>query len=330
MNRARLPQPNEAHDEHRPPLEFWGPIQCRDRAGVLQDAIGPTDIPDTVNKPVQCPICDGAQLEALGIIYGYPLYHCKECDAGFVWPQPIDELLKQYYGPGYWSTYMNDTRTLYERQPVCDQIFRRQAQCFDRLMSYRYDARILDVGAGDGTMIKLLQEQGYHDVRGIDLDATNCQRAHERLQVDVQQADFLNYQESGWDAITMWAVIEHLKSPRLYVEQAFRLLKPGGMLIMMTGDNASASAWVQRCFDMWLYPPEHLFFFGKLSLWQLLKGAGFSHVFVKVGYQSLLKEQLLTLKRIADSLRRLMKANTRPHWRSSASNLLVVWGRKGV
>ena len=73
---------------------------------------------------------------------------------------------RRFYGPGYWSNYMHDTRTLYERQPLADQIFRRQAQFFDSLMGHRTDARILDVGAGDGTMLRLTQRPRLHASRG--------------------------------------------------------------------------------------------------------------------------------------------------------------------
>lgn len=328
MNLARLPQPNEPHDEHRPLPELWGPVLVKDQAGGLLDAVNASAIPATLERPSKCPVCTGAANEALGVIYGYPLYRCLGCDVGFIWPQPSDELLQQYYGPTYWSTYMNDTRTLYERKDVCDTIFKRQAQYFDRLLQGRKDARILDVGAGDGTMLRLLKDMGYSQARGFDLDAENCKRAHDRLGVDVRQVDFLTYEEGDWDAITLWAVIEHLKSPRPFVEHAFKLLKPGGYLAMMTGDNASSCAWAQGCFDMWLYPPEHLFLYGKRSLRQLYQSGGFHDIVTRVGFQHWLKECLLTGRRFLDSSMRMIRSSTRPHWRSTASNLLVVSGRK--
>lgn len=328
MNLARLPQPNELQDEHRPLPEFWGPVQVKDQAGGLLDTAHSSAIPATLDRPSTCPVCTETSIEALGVVYGYPVYRCLKCDVGFIWPQPSNELLQQYYGPTYWSTYMNDTRTLYERKDVCDTIFKRQAQYFDRLLHGRKDARILDVGAGDGTMLRLLKDMGYTQAQGFDLDAENCKRAHDRLGVDVRQVDFLSYQEGGWDAITLWAVIEHLKSPRPFVEHAYKLLKPGGYLVMMTGDNASSCAWVQGCFDMWLYPPEHLFFYGKRSLRQLYQAGGFREISTRVGYQHWFKEYLLTGRRLVDSTQRLFRSRTRPHWRSTASNLLVISGRK--
>jgi hypothetical protein len=79
---------------------------------------------------------------------------------------------------------------------------------------------------------------------------------------------------------------------------------------------------------MWLYPPEHLFFFGSRSLKEMLTQAGFAGVRCRVGYQAWWKEGLLTLRRLADSAKRMLRRATRPTWRSSASNLLVVWGTK--
>ncbi len=335
MNTGHLPQGNLRVDPHRPPEECWGPhrLEGVSRAGepaVRMDAatFDRAHQNNQLDRPKKCPICDHLGSRFLGIIYGYPIYNCSRCDVGFVWPQPSDELLKRYYGPKYWAEYMNDDRPLYERQPLCDHVFKRQVEFFDRLLHHRKDARILDVGAGDGTMLRLLQDRGYSQVQGLDLDPTNCTRAQDRLGVTITCHDFLKYEVSGWDAITLWAVIEHLKDPLSFVKHAQRLLKPGGRLVMMTGDNNSLCARLQGCFDMWLYPPEHLFFFGKRSLQTMYERAGFQEIRCRVGYQAWWKESILTWMRVTDSLKRMLKKTTRPGWRSTASNLLVISGSK--
>ena len=47
--------------------------------------------------------------------------------------------------------------------------------------------------------------------------------------------DFLagDFPESGFDAITLWAVLEHVSEPRNFLEQAARLLKPGGICFVL-------------------------------------------------------------------------------------------------
>ena len=79
---------------------------------------------------------------------------------------------------------------------------------------------------------------------------------------------------------------------------------------------------------MWLYPPEHLFFFGCRSLKRMYHLAGFTGVRCRVGFQSWWKERALTLRRLTDSVQRMVRPATRPSWRSTASNLLVAWGSK--
>ncbi|MBL8821770.1 MAG: class I SAM-dependent methyltransferase [Planctomycetia bacterium] len=328
MNAASLPQLNEERDTLRPPEEFWGPVVLRDSAGQLRDAVEPQAIPHDIIKPTACPICAETNHPSLGIIYGYPIYHCLGCDAGFAWPQSDADKLKAFYGPRYWANYLQDSRTIYERPELCKPIYARQADWLDRLLKHQYDSRILDVGAGDGTMLRLMKDRGYRDVYGLDLDARNCQRAREQLGVPVEHNDFLSYPQKGWDVITLWAVIEHLTDPAAFVAQAYRLLKPGGKLVIMTGDNASACARLQGCFDMWLYPPEHLFYFGKKSLTKLLQQHHFQQVGVRVGFQHPVKETILSARRMLTAVKDRYFNKTPPRWRSTASNLLVAWGTK--
>lgn len=328
MNAASLPQQNETNDTLRPPVEFWGPIELRDAEGQLRDAVEAQALPQSLDKPSACPICAASQMQCLGIIYGYPIYNCIGCDAGFAWPQPDAVKLKAFYGPRYWANYLQDTRTIYERPELCKPIYARQADWLDRLLKHSYQARILDVGAGDGTMLRLMKDRGYQNQLGLDLDAGNCQRAQEQLSVPVEQHDFLQFQQAGWDVITLWAVIEHLTDPQAFVAQAHRLLKSGGKLVIMTGDNTSACARLQGCFDMWLYPPEHLFYFGKKSLGKLLQQNKYQQIDVRVGFQHALKESVLSARRMLTAVKDRYFSRTPPRWRSTASNLLVAWGTK--
>jgi SAM-dependent methyltransferase len=297
-------------------------------AANLDSCAWPQNGPDATElpAPAHCPICRCQRCRPLGIIYGYPIWNCLGCDVGFVWPQPDDALLRKYYGPSYWANYQQDERPIYERPDLCNQVFRRQLQFLDRLLAGNRQARILDVGAGDGTMLRLLGDAGYTNGLGLDIDPDNCARARARLGVTVECRDFLLYQEKDWHAITLWAVIEHLKDPVSFVQHARRLLKPGGMLVLMTGDNNSLCAKLQGCFDMWMYPPEHLFFFGRRSLRELFHRGELGGFRCRIGYQSWWKEAALTMLRVLDSGKRMLRRSTRPSWRSTASNLLTSWG----
>lgn len=326
MNRPRFPVDNEVEDPCRPPGEFWGPVRVK-RHGVLLDA-APFSLADgTAQRPRRCPVCCTREVTGVGVVYGWPIFECGSCGVGFVWPQPKDNLLRAYYGPRYWDCYMGDSRPLYQRAAVREHILRRQAQLVARLLGGNTAARILDVGAGDGSMLRVLHDMGWNRALGLDMDEENVRRAQSLLGVPVVCGDFLSYEEAGWDAITFWAVIEHLTDPLAVVRHAVSLLSDGGLVVIMTGSNCSLAARVQRCFDMWMYPPEHLFFFGPRSLRVLLQRSGLSDVKCRLGYQNAAKEWMLLFLRLCHSLK-VRLSPQRPNWRSTHSDLLVAYGRR--
>jgi len=79
---------------------------------------------------------------------------------------------------------------------------------------------------------------------------------------------------SHFDVITLWDVIEHLPDPDVVLAETRRLLKPGGRLVITTGDIGSAYA--RRRGARWhlLAPPWHLYYFSQHTLRKLAAKAG--------------------------------------------------------
>jgi SAM-dependent methyltransferase len=310
-------------DEHRPRDEFWGPVRRHQGIGYLDLDFS---FDEQQPRPQQCPICAHRTLLFVANVYGWPIHECRQCGAGFVWPQPASDLLEEYYGPKYWSNYLGSTEPLYCRPGVAHSS-KRSFEGLDRILGRNHKARILDVGAGDGTMLRFLADAGYQNILGIELDNENARRARDKLGVPVVSADFLTFNEVGWDAIILWAAVEHLKDPLGFLRHAREVLAPGGLFILMTGDNSSAHAWVQGTLDLWVYPPEHLFFFTVSSLRWLYRNAGFERFRWRLQFQPIWKESILWAHRLFRSLR-IRAFSRNQFWRSTLSNLLVVWGQK--
>ena len=79
----------------------------------------------------------------------------------------------------------------------------------------------------------------------------------------------------SFDAVTMWDVIEHLNDPFANLCEVWRVLKPGGLFALSTGDIGSL--WARLCGGYWqlLTPPQHLFYFNRQSMEKVAERTGF-------------------------------------------------------
>lgn len=100
---------------------------------------------------------------------------------------------------------------------------------------------VLDIGCGAGNMIHHLMR--YGDVRGIEVDARPVARAQAR-GYDVREADAargIPFTDGSFNLVTALDVIEHVEADEAILREAFRVLRPGGILAVTT--PAFQSLW---------------------------------------------------------------------------------------
>jgi O-antigen chain-terminating methyltransferase len=108
----------------------------------------------------------------------------------------------------------------------------------ERLIEIYPDCRIIDVGCGRGEWLELLGEHGV-DARGIDQDLGMLE-ACQSLGLPAEQGDALEalrvLPDESVAAVTGFHIAEHIPFEQLrsLVEEALRVLKPAGLLILET------------------------------------------------------------------------------------------------
>lgn len=106
------------------------------------------------------------------------------------------------------------------------------------LLDLYQDASSMDLGCGRGEWLELLNEIGFNS-SGVDLD-DNMLAACRELGLSVERADAIQTLESleseSQTVISGFHIIEHISFDdlRQFVQQAFRVLKPAGLLILET------------------------------------------------------------------------------------------------
>lgn len=149
--------------------------------------------------------------------------------------------------------------------------------------------RVLDAGCGDGNFTASLAAAGF-EMHGIDLSKGGITRAKE-LYPQIQFTEGSVYDAFAglcgvpfFDAIVSVEVIEHLYSPRKFVQRAHAALRPGGLLIVTTPYWGYAKNLIlaltnriDRALTA-LWDGGHIKHWSRKTLQQLLEEQGFEFV----------------------------------------------------
>lgn len=94
-------------------------------------------------------------------------------------------------------------------------------------------SKILDIGCGDGAFASAFSKLGMV-VFGIDISESAKSSLGENLKTCNLLIKPYPYENETFDFIFSKSVVEHLREPDILIDEAYRLLKPGGTFICMT------------------------------------------------------------------------------------------------
>src|SRR3954453_10822733 len=145
----------------------------------------------------------------------------------------------------------------------------------DLIGAHRPGGRLLDVGWGHGLLLDEARRRGYETV-GLELSREAARHARETLGLDVRELPLEAFTEGtngatpgAFDAIVLADVIEHLDDPVAAIDQCAALLKPGGVLCVVTPDPSSATAKLAGK-RWWGYLPAHTVLLPRRTLRELI------------------------------------------------------------
>lgn len=101
-----------------------------------------------------------------------------------------------------------------------------------------YGPSYLDIGCGDGNLtIKVAGIIGASKVYGVDVDERALSEASKKgitaFKCNLNEEP-LPFNDSSFDMVTAFEVIEHLDNPEVVLKEAFRVLKNGGVIMIET------------------------------------------------------------------------------------------------
>ena len=120
--------------------------------------------------------------------------------------------------------------------------------------------KLIDLGCGTESFVKLVKEKNIK-VKGYDLDT-----------VDLENSKIPESNDSA-DYVTCLSIIEHLKDPSNLLSEIYRILKPNGILIIVTPN-------FYYCYRNFYDDPTHFNPFTPKKLETILKLFGFKSNYV--------------------------------------------------
>jgi len=176
---------------------------------------------------------------------------------------------------GYASS-KQDTFDNYERNHVLKRIYQHNA-----------GKKLLDLGAGDGTISKFFMSKEY-EVYGLEWTKFGVQKLAEigvnALQKDIEDVPY-DYDDNFFDEVFWGDNIEHLFFPEEVAKEIYRILKPGGRLVLSTPNHG----WIINRFyyllmgvprrtegyQLPIWKWQHIRYFNKREIQRFLIHCGF-------------------------------------------------------
>jgi SAM-dependent methyltransferase len=114
--------------------------------------------------------------------------------------------------------------------------YREKMRAIHRITpDYYHYKEILEVGGGQSGLSAMLFPQAQ--ITNIDLDPTYAKsplNQNPRVKFICGDATKLPFPDNYFDAVTMFDLLEHVPDDRAAITEAFRVLKPGGFLLLST------------------------------------------------------------------------------------------------
>lgn len=142
------------------------------------------------------------------------------------------------------------------------------------------DSKVLEVGCSYGGVLNEVMKHGVDVCHAIEPNSDDVRFVRETIpDVIIQEGFFLDLDlpTDYYDVIMGFQVLEHVQSPRLFLEKIFRLLKKGGALhLEVPNHNAALLQYYDKAqHSAFYYHQNHIHYFTGESIVELCKLCGF-------------------------------------------------------
>ncbi len=193
----------------------------------------------------------------------------------FINPLFTDNVIEDFYSEDYFKgkadySYIDER----EIKKYSQYVWSKRV---NEIRKYVMDGNFLDVGCSFGGLLESAAK--YYTPFGIELADYAFSHAKDLFGDNIHHGTLNNHTFSNnfFSAITMIELIEHLSDPVFAINECFKLLKSGGVLVVQTANmNGKQAIDLGKNYEYFM--PGHLSYFTAENLSSLLKTSGFTKI----------------------------------------------------
>jgi len=222
-------------------------------------------------QSVSCNLCGKLENRLITMQNDYRVVKCVNCGLVYTNPRPDRETLKKMY-EGYHQRGGSD-------ENAWADLMAMNFKSVSLLLRSMFPGcgNVLDIGCGYGHFIEIMKNSGWTEL-GIDPSSRTIDHARKKgLNVIETTFDETSFPDCSFNVVTMFYVLEHLLNPVSSLKQAFRILKPRGVIVIRVPHTTPIVSFLSffniknNLYD----PPFHLYDFSPDTVKQLLSISGF-------------------------------------------------------
>lgn len=195
----------------------------------------------------------------------WSIYSCNRCSYVFVYPFLSQEQLRKIYHVF--------KKNIFEKSLTILSDAKHSLKFISKYTKNR--KTLLDIGCGSGIFLSEAIRNRLH-VSGIDISSTMVKFLRSKFKYPVYQGDIISTKiDHKYDIVTLNQVIEHFSRPRRLIKRCNALLSNDGLIYIATPNIGSIVSKIRKEKFDYVIPPEHLSYFNKITLDNLLTSEGF-------------------------------------------------------
>lgn len=220
----------------------------------------------SVDRHLVCPICGGERLKARWQMGFYGVVRCEGCSLTFVQNIVTSEQLSAHYASDPGEVYSD------ENLECLNYYYRALRELIEKHHPQR--GRLLDIGCSGGWFLDVME--GW-ECYGNEIVASVGEIARQHHGDRIFLGFFEDYplKQGYFDVITLQDVFDHLREPVATLERCYRMLKPGGLVVIKVHNISCLYAKICGKSFYAVVPPTHLFYYDRRTLDLLLSKTGF-------------------------------------------------------